>query len=137
MSSRRDASLVSGRDDLAGRVTRLDLDVHPDERGVLTAYEFDRLPFTPARAFTVRQVPAGIERGKHGHKSAAHILVCLSGRVEVETTVDGVTERFLLRPDGPGLLIGPGVWALQRYLDASSLLLVFASEPYDPASYTA
>jgi hypothetical protein len=40
-----------------------------------------------------------------------------------------------LLPGGPALLIGPGIWAEQRYAVPGSVLLVVASEPYDPASY--
>lgn len=45
-------------------------------------------------------------------------------------------EVILLLDSGRvGLLLGPGVWCQQKYLDEGSVLLVFASEPYDPASY--
>ena len=43
--------------------------------------------------------------------------------------------RSVLVPTGPGLLLGPGVWCRQTYLDSDSVLLVLASEPYDPSSY--
>ena len=44
-------------------------------------------------------------------------------------------ERLMLSPGAPGLLVGPGVWCQQTYLAEGSVLLVFASEPYDPSSY--
>lgn len=47
----------------------------------------------------------------------------------------GEEVTLLLDSGRAGLLLGPGVWCQQKYLAEGSVLLVFASEPYDPASY--
>lgn len=41
----------------------------------------------------------------------------------------------MLDEDRPAVLIEPGVWAQQTYLDDDSTLIVFADGPYDPAEY--
>ena len=43
---------------------------------------------------------------------------------------------MLARPD-EGLLLDPGTWAAQTYLDPGSTLLVLSSEPFHPDSYIA
>jgi hypothetical protein len=41
----------------------------------------------------------------------------------------------MLAGPGAGLLVEPRTWTAQTHLDPESMLLVLASEPYDPASY--
>jgi hypothetical protein len=97
--------------------------------------DFAGLPFTPARAFVVHETPAGCLRGGHAHRRGCQILIRLSGRVAVQLRFGGERRDLLLDATDRGLVIGPGVWAQQRYLDAGSTLLVLASDPYDPTSY--
>lgn len=108
---------------------------HADARGILTPFAFDQLPFVPCRAFTVSDTPAGGVRGGHGHRAGMQLLVCLHGRIEVLMRHQGEEAALTLESAAHGLLVGPNVWCQQRYVTAGSVLLVFASEPYDPASY--
>ena len=108
---------------------------HSDERGTLLPLAFDALPFVPRRVFTVAGVVAGTVRGGHSHHAGEQLLVCVQGRVEALMRRNQEEARSILVPGGPGLLLGPGVWCSQTYLEAGSVLLVLASEPYDPASY--
>jgi hypothetical protein len=106
-----------------------------EPRGSLLPLELRDLPFAPARVFAVTDVPVGTERGGHAHRSGLQLLVCLQGRVEVLMRWSGDTQRLILTPGAPSLMIGPGVWSSQTYLEAGAVLLALASEPYDPASY--
>lgn len=108
---------------------------HADERGILTPFAFDQLPFVPRRAFVVTGTPAGCVRGGHAHRSGAQMLVCLHGRIDVLMRYRGQEATLALEPSSFGLVFGPGVWCQQRYVAAGSVLLVFASEAFDPASY--
>ena len=110
--------------------------VHVDQRGALLPLEFDQLPFRPRRVFTVAGVPAGTVRGGHGHRAGQQLLFCLQGRIEALLRWRNEQARSVLVQGGPGLLIGLGVWCRQTYLDEGSVLLVLASEPYDPRAYT-
>jgi dTDP-4-dehydrorhamnose 3,5-epimerase-like enzyme len=118
-----------------GDVSVIEALIHDDDRGRLSAFDFEGLPFTVRRVFTVTGVPLGTRRGGHLHSRGIQALFCLDGRVEVELRRRGASLEVVLRPDGLGLGIGPGVWSQQRYLDDRSELLVLASEPYDPATY--
>jgi dTDP-4-dehydrorhamnose 3,5-epimerase-like enzyme len=118
-----------------GGARLLPLDRRTDARGALLPLDFDRLPFVPRRVFAVHGVPRGAVRGGHGHRAGHQLLVCLHGRVRVRLRDARETFEVTLDPGGAGLLVGPGLWGEQTYLVEGSVLLVLASEPYDPASY--
>ena len=120
---------------LAGLARLVPLVSHANERGCLLPLEFGDLPFVPRRVFTVSEVPPGTVRGGHGHRMGEQLLVCLQGRVEVLLRRGPLEAMAVLLPAGPGLLVPAGVWCRQTFVDAHSVLLVLASEPYDPASY--
>jgi dTDP-4-dehydrorhamnose 3,5-epimerase-like enzyme len=122
-------------DGLVGDVGLVELRRHEDERGALLPIDFDRLPFSPRRVFTVTGVPAGTVRGEHGHRSGRQLLICLQGRIDILLRRGRGQAQLTLEPTGPGLLIGPYVWCRQTYVVENSALLVLASEPYDPDSY--
>lgn len=122
---------------LGGLARRVPLPANVDQRGTLLPLDFDRLPFAPMRLVVVKDVPAGANRGGHAHRSSRQLLVCLSGEIDVElrTRTDGARLR-LAPADGDGLLVEAGVWTAQTYGAGASLLLL-ASEPWRPASYSA
>lgn len=119
----------------SGRARRFTFTVEADGRGTLTPFSFESLPFKPSRCFAVCGSIAGALRGGHAHRKTQQLLVCLRGRIEVRMRFADKEAQVLLEPGSPGLLIGRRVWAQQRYLEAESVLLVFADEPYDPDSY--
>jgi hypothetical protein len=119
----------------APSVRPLQLPLVSDPRGTLLPIDFEGVPFVPRRLFIVRDVPIGGVRGCHAHRSAWQVLVCLGGRIRVELRRQGASREHLLSGAGAGLLVEPRTWTSQTYLDSESMLLVLASEPYDPASY--
>jgi hypothetical protein len=120
---------------LRARARRMALPRVDQSRGSLLPFEFSGLPFVPRRIFVVDQVPAGTCRGAHAHRSARQLLVCLAGRIEVELRDGDSVESVTLDDSRHGLLIEPGVWAAQTYLDTGSVLLVLSDESYDEAAY--
>jgi WxcM-like protein len=118
-----------------GRVRRAPNRAVAEARGRLLPIDLSDLPFVARRVFTVADVPVGARRGGHAHRTGMQLLMCAQGRVEVTMRVGDDIERVVLAPDSPGLLLGPGVWAQQTYLLEGTVLLVIASEPFDPASY--
>ena len=118
-----------------GRARLLRFSGFVDKRGRLLPLSFSLLPFLPKRSFVVSQVPAGTRRGRHGHRVGSQLLFCLHGRIEVLRR-DGESEATVcLTDNSAALLIGPRIWAQQTYFTENSILLVFASEEFDPASY--
>ena len=118
--------------------TRLIVSHHGDKDGRLIAVDFDTLPFLPVRAFTVCDVPPGTVRGGHAHRSGHQLLVCTNGRIQVDLRHNGASETIEYGPFEPALLVAPGVWSRQVYLDPATSLLVLClslihiSEPTRP-----
>jgi acetyltransferase-like isoleucine patch superfamily enzyme/dTDP-4-dehydrorhamnose 3,5-epimerase-like enzyme len=109
---------------------------HTDLRGSLTAVEFTRqVPFLPKRFFAVYQVPGREVRGEHAHRACHQFLICSSGSLWV--LLDDGTQREEVQLDSPrlGLYIPPMVWSVEFHYSPDAVLLVFASEPYDPGDY--
>jgi acetyltransferase-like isoleucine patch superfamily enzyme/dTDP-4-dehydrorhamnose 3,5-epimerase-like enzyme len=108
-----------------------------DLRGKLTAGEMlaEGVPFLPQRWFLVYGVPSREVRGEHAHRECHQFLICVSGRVSV--AVDDGKHRAEVLLDEPtlGIYIPPLVWGSQFRYDPDSVLLVLASQPYDPDDY--
>lgn len=117
------------------KVELVQLSERLDERGVLLPIDFSTLPFQPRRVFITHDVPAGTTRGGHAHKEESQLLIRLTGQLQVAMRYNSQLEVCLLERSDVGLLIGPGVWSEQTYLEPGTTLLVLANTPYDPASY--
>lgn len=123
------------RADFTDDVRVIELAPHVDERGRLLELDFAAVPFEVRRAFAVTGVPAGTTRGGHRHRGVAQLLACVAGAVAVELRRGEARCEVLLTPGEDALYLAPGVWAAQRYVEDSSVLVVLASEPFDPATY--
>lgn len=108
-----------------------------DLRGKLTVADCpgDGIPFIPRRCFIVHDVPSREARGEHAHRECQQFLICVAGQVSV--AVDDGTHRAEVTLADPalGIYIPPLVWASQFRYDTDSVLMVFASHPYDPDDY--
>jgi acetyltransferase-like isoleucine patch superfamily enzyme len=107
-----------------------------DLRGSLTfGQDGLHLPFPPRRYFVIFNVPGKEVRGEHAHRTLHQFLVCLKGSVRV--MVDDGQERDEVMLDRPdlGLYVRPLVWAAQFHYSADAVLLVLASDVYDPDDY--
>jgi UDP-2-acetamido-3-amino-2,3-dideoxy-glucuronate N-acetyltransferase len=107
-----------------------------DMRGDLSVGEFEcDLPFRPKRYFLVFNVPSREVRGEHAHRTCRQFLVCVRGSCYV--LLDDGRDRREVRLDRPnlGVFIPAMVWGTQFRYSSDAVLLVFASEHYDPADY--
>jgi acetyltransferase-like isoleucine patch superfamily enzyme/dTDP-4-dehydrorhamnose 3,5-epimerase-like enzyme len=119
-----------------GPVTLHRLKLVEDLRGSLSAGEFlDQIPFVPQRYFIVFDVPGKDVRGEHAHRDCHQFLVCVRGSVAVVVDDGTVSEEILLDAPNLGIYIPPMIWAVQYRYSADAMLLVFASEHYDPKDY--
>jgi acetyltransferase-like isoleucine patch superfamily enzyme/dTDP-4-dehydrorhamnose 3,5-epimerase-like enzyme len=117
-------------------VRLLSLPVIEDLRGKLSFGEASaQLPFVPRRYFVVFDVPTKEVRGEHAHRRLQQVLVCLKGSLEV--MVDDGRQRAIVPLSGPqsGLYVPPLVWTSHYHYTPDAVLLVLASEEYDPAEY--
>ena len=107
-----------------------------DLRGNLSAGEFTRdIPFLPKRYFLVFGVPTLETRGEHAHHECQQLLVAVRGSVRVVADDGHSREEFLLNRPELGLYLPPMTWGIQYGYTPDAVLLVFASDFYDPADY--
>ena len=119
-----------------GRVTLHRFRRVDDLRGTLSAGEFPtQVPFVPQRYFMVFDVPSKEVRGEHAHRKCHQFLVCARGSLTVVVDDGTTSEEIVLDAPHLGLYLPPMIWAVQYKYSEDALLLVFASDPYDPADY--
>ncbi|NDE54355.1 MAG: isomerase [Actinobacteria bacterium] len=107
-----------------------------DPRGSLTVAQLKgEIPFDIKRVFMVFDVPSYETRGEHAHRACHQFLICPVGSCAVVVD-DGMNreEYHLNRPD-VGIHIPPMIWGIQYKYTLDALLLVLASELYDPSDY--
>lgn len=107
-----------------------------DMRGNLSVGELGKhLPFIPKRYFIVFDVPSSRVRGEHAHKQLHQFLVCVKGSCAIFADDGAHRQEFVLDRPNVGLHIEPMVWAVQYKFSSDAVLLVLASEGYDPNDY--
>lgn len=108
----------------------------PDIRGTLSVGEFSRdIPFNPLRYFMVFDVPSSETRGEHAHHRCHQFLIAVKGSVSVVADDGTQREEFKLDRPNLGLYLPPKTWGIQYHYSSDALLLVFASDYYDPDDY--
>jgi len=111
------------------------LDTRADSRGCLTVIE-KVLPFEIKRVFYIYAVPdPSTVRGGHRHKKTVQALISLRGSCVVSTDDGGEKKSFTLGSPDECLILEPRDWHTMRDFTKDCILLVMASEYYDPADY--
>jgi UDP-2-acetamido-3-amino-2,3-dideoxy-glucuronate N-acetyltransferase len=107
-----------------------------DFRGSLSFAEYPGLlPFLPRRYFLTYNVPNREVRGEHAHRRCHQFLVCVAGNCSV--IVDDGHHRAEMVLDRPtaGIHIHPMVWSVEYKHSPKAVLMVLASDTYDPEDY--
>ena len=107
-----------------------------DMRGSLTVGEFDRsIPFSPKRYFLVFDVPSREVRGEHAHRTCNQFLICVKGSCMVVADDGKLRREFFMDRPNLGVYLPAMTWGTQYRYSRDAVLLVFASEYYDPNDY--
>lgn len=133
LGAQTDASVISLD---VGGATLHRLRFVKDMRGDLSVGEFERqIPFTPKRYFLVFDVPTREVRGEHAHRKCQQFLICLRGSCDI--LLDDGLKRRQIKLDRPdlGVHMPAMVWGTQFSYSPDAMLLVFASEYYNPEDY--
>lgn len=118
-------------------MTKIQFPVFYDKNGSLAVFESGvsgGVPFSIARVFTVIANMGDI-RGNHAHYRCAQFLICVSGRIRVECFDGFERSNVFLEKCGEGVLIPPGIWTFQEYLESGSVMMVLCDRPYEPEDY--
>lgn len=92
------------------------------------------IPFDIKRVFNVRS-PKNSIRGKHAHIECSQLLVCANGSIRVECDNGSEVSNYLLNQPNIGLLIYPGVWSQQEYLEDNTILTVICDQKFSEKDY--
>ena len=117
--------------------SKVQFPVFSDHNGSLSyfeAVENGDLPFNIARVFTVKAC-ANDTRGQHAHYRCTQYLICLAGRVQVEIFNGIKTNTIMLDKFAEGIMIPPGLWSSQKYLEDESILMVLCDKKYEAEDY--
>ncbi len=117
-------------------VKLIELPYHKENNGDLVAVEGESnvIPFSIKRFFNVRAQKGNI-RGRHAHRQCSQLLICTNGSIEVKCDDGNTNELYVLDKPNFGLLIAPGVWAEQRYMEDNTILTVLCDRPFEEVDY--
>jgi UDP-2-acetamido-3-amino-2,3-dideoxy-glucuronate N-acetyltransferase len=113
-----------------------ELPVIKDPRGSLSFAEYEEtLPFLPKRYFIVFDVGEGQSRGGHAHRTVHQILACVKGSCVVSLDDGRARHDISLERPELALYLPPGIWATQHHFSRDAVLMVLASDVYNPDEY--
>lgn len=115
----------------------IEFDELGDERGNLVVAEGESklVPFAINRIFYIYGSDSQVVRGKHANKKTKFILINVSGTSKVRLDNGEETRVIELNKPKMGLYIDTMLWKDMYDFSPDSVLLVLASEHYDPDEY--
>ncbi|MCW7462984.1 sugar 3,4-ketoisomerase [Leptospira limi] len=106
-----------------------------EDNGSLSVFESGKeVPFLIQRVFTVTANVNDI-RGEHSHRKCSQLLICVNGKIKVTCDNGSSKSEFDLEKMSDGLLIPPGIWATQAYVNENSVLMVLCDRGYEAEDY--
>lgn len=111
----------------------LRLKTHRDTRGNLTVIEKD-IPFPIKRIFYIYGVDDSV-RGKHRHHKTIQAAICIKGSCKIFNDDSVKQDVFVLDSPDTCLILQPDDWHKMYDFTPDAVLLVLASEYFDPNDY--
>jgi dTDP-4-dehydrorhamnose 3,5-epimerase-like enzyme len=111
----------------------LNLKTFTDARGNLTVIE-KVLPFDIKRIFYIYGVDSSV-RGGHRHHKTYQAAICLKGKCVVSSDDGARKEVFVLDSPAKCLILEPKDWHRMHDFTPDAILMVLASEYFDPDDY--
>lgn len=105
-----------------------------DPRGDLTVIERD-LPFEIKRIYYLYNLREEASRGGHRHHKTIQALICLNGNCVVSVDSGNSKTDYTLDAPTKCLILNPEDWHTIHSFETNSIILVLASEYYDPSDY--
>ncbi len=89
-------------------------------------------PLGIQRCFYIYEVGEETARGQHRHHRCYMALSCPHGSVTIYAQTPDESFTYQLDKTQPWLILPPSVWRMMHNFSPEALLVVLASEPYDP-----
>lgn len=119
------------------KVQMLELPQRGDDRGHLVIAEGGTdVPFEIKRVFYMYGSDKDVIRGQHANRKTEFVLINVAGTSKVKVKDgEGNEAIFCLNRPHTGIYLPTMVWKDMYDFSADSVLLVLASEHYDPKEY--
>lgn len=119
------------------KVKMVEFPQHGDERGHLVIVEGNKdIPFDIKRAFYIYGSDRDVVRGQHANRNSQFVLINVAGTSKVKVKDgEGNEMIFCLNRPHTGVYLPTMVWKDMYDFSEDSVLLVLASEHYDPEEY--
>ena len=119
------------------KVRMLDFPQRGDERGQMVVVEGNvDVPFEIKRAFYIYGSDEHVVRGQHANRRTEFVLINVAGKSKVKVKDgEGNEAIFCLNRPHTGIYLPRMVWKDMYDFSPDSVLLVLASEHYDPDEY--
>jgi dTDP-4-dehydrorhamnose 3,5-epimerase-like enzyme len=111
----------------------IDLRTFTDARGNLTVIE-KVLPFGIKRIFYIYGVDSSV-RGGHRHHTTYQAAICLKGSCIISNNDGSNEEIYVLDSPSRCLILEPKDWHQMHDFTPDAILMVLASEFFDPDDY--
>ena len=119
------------------QVRMLEFAEYGDNRGHLVIIEGEiDIPFPIKRAFYIYGSKTDVIRGQHANKKTQFVLINVAGKNKVRVRDgEGNEAIYCLNRPHTGVYLPTMVWKDMYEFSEDSVLLVLASEHYDPTEY--
>jgi dTDP-4-dehydrorhamnose 3,5-epimerase-like enzyme len=111
----------------------ISLKTFTDKRGNLTVIE-KTIPFDIKRIFYIYGVDESV-RGGHRHHKTIQAAICIKGKCVISNDDNSKQEEFVLDSPDKCLILEPQDWHQMHSFSEDAILMVLASEHFDPADY--
>ena len=105
-----------------------------DDRGILTAIEFNKIPFKPKRVFLLHNFDIKKIRGGHYHKKCKQYLFVISGKCDIILENKKTSLKTELSDCVSGIQVNLPIYTKITIQKPSKdcLICVLCSKKYDP-----
>ena len=119
------------------KVQMLEFPQHGDERGHLVIVEGGQdIPFEIKRTFYIYGSDKDVVRGRHANRRTEFVLINVAGKSKIKVKDgEGNEAIYCLNRPHTGIYLPTMVWKDMYDFSEDSVLLVLASEHYDPEDY--
>lgn len=119
------------------KVRMLEFAEHGDDRGHLVVVEGNQdIPFDIKRCFYIYGTDANAIRGQHANRKTEFVLINVAGTSKVKVKDGKGNETiFCLNRPHTGIYLPTMIWKDMYDFSDDSVLLVLASEYYNPEEY--
>ena len=93
------------------------------------------IPFKIQRIYFIKDAETKLPRGFHAHKNTKQVLFCIKGSINLVLDDGKQRRKVFISQDEKGVLIDNLVWHEMHDFKKNTILLVIASEKYDPSDY--